>query len=114
MVITPDPDNTDNIIRYYEELHDDYYFYELYVVIDGIKSAIIVTKYGVSVDNLIIDSTIHTNIDPSKLYPEKKELSWNELNRIVILLQRTSCEGKSYSASEMRSAYNKWKNSQDP
>lgn len=95
MNITPDYKNRndefdDDIIRYYENIDDNGYFYELYVIADGIKSAIVVTDYGVSIEFRSGEkegSVMNTEIVPKRLFPDKKKLSWNDLEQIIKIIE---------------------------
>ena len=105
----PRDDEYDNdTIRWYEENNKHGYFHELYVLIDDVKAAIVITNYGVSVNYLTRES-IHTNIIPERLFEGKKKLSWREVAKIVDILEKTGIEGKFYSKEEMESEYKLFK-----
>ena len=105
--------NNENKLRYCAEIYNDDYFYKVYVTINEIKAAIVITTDGVSVDILegeSKNSVIHTNIVPQKLFPQCKELNRNQLEKIVKIVENTGCEGKLYSPKDIKFTYNKWKN----
>lgn len=118
MKITPDykgrNDGYDNhTVRFYESLDDDSYFYELYVLIDGKKAAIIITDDGVSVD-MITGESIHTNIVPERLYGKRKSLQWKHLSKILELVEGSEAEGRVFSKQEMEALYEQWKSLGEP
>jgi len=98
----------DKTIRYYEEIDEDGYFYELYVLLDGVKAAIIILDEGVSVDFYSGECNC-TNIVPNRLFPNCKSLVWDQLYQIVKTLAKTGIEGRAYSKDEMEASYQKWK-----
>jgi hypothetical protein len=116
MKITPDykgrNDGYDkDTVRYWERVDENSYFYELYVLIDGNKSRIQVTEGGVCVDfknpiNSI--SHIDTNIIPKRLFPYKKFLEWEELYKIIKILQATGIEGRAFTVEEEEKLYKEW------
>lgn len=113
MKITPDYEGRNDgydkkTVRYFGKASSKGYFYELYVLVDGVKSAIIIDNYGVSVD-FITGESIHTNIIPHKLFPGRQSLTWKHLRQIVNVLEGTSCEGKVYSRQQMETFYKEWK-----
>ncbi len=121
MKITPDYKGRDDewtggsedkyTVRYYESIDSEGYFYELYVNVDGIKSAIIITDDGVSIDyraGSCCGSSVHTNLVPRRLFGEKKELTWPYLKRIIRILESTDGEGRFYTKEEMRAQYQEW------
>ena len=96
----------DDVIRYFKNETDDSYFYELYVLIDGRKASVTVLSGGVSVDYQdAACETIHTNINPGKIYPNHKKLTWDEIDSLIEILQNTGCEGKVYYRDEMEAMY---------
>jgi hypothetical protein len=112
MRITPDykgrdDEYDDDTVRYYEEVRENNYFYELYVMIDGIKSKIVVTKHGVII-NSIDGSSIHTNIVPESLF-KANSLTWPNLLKIICIIEDIGAEGKRLSSKEMRNNYSNWK-----
>jgi hypothetical protein len=105
---TPDDRTT---VRYYESIDEEGYFYELYVMIDGVKSAIIITNDGVSIDfrgGPNVGGTIHTNIVPRRLFEGEKELTWDKLEKIIRIIEVTDGEGRSYTAAEMEGQYQQY------
>lgn len=99
-------------VRYYEKVYEDGYFYELYVMIDGVKSAIIITEGGVSIEwrsGPNCDATIHTNIVPKQLFEGLERLTWPHLLKIIKIVESTGGEGLSYSREEMKELYERWK-----
>lgn len=99
MKITSDNEDS-HVFDWNEDLsHEDDYFYELYVLIEGKEANIIITSYGVSIE--FPNKYITTNITPRKLFPNKDRLDWNDLSKIVWILEDTDLEGKSYSSQEM-------------
>lgn len=118
MKITPDYEGRDDgydndTVRFYENLNDNDYFYELYVLIDSKKAAIIVTNEGVSVD-FLDGRSIHTNIVPERLYGKTRSLKWKQLSKILETIEATDAEGKVWSSQEMEAMYNKWKSLGEP
>lgn len=106
-----------NTVRYWESIDEDGYFYELYVMIDGVKSAIIVTDDGVHIDwraGRNCGGTVHTNIVPRRLFGERKELDWSRLARILKILESTGGEGKSYTPKEMQEEFAEWQRLGEP
>lgn len=117
MKITPDHNNRDDsydekTVRYYESIDKEGYFYEMYVLVDGKKAAVIVTDEGVSVD-FTSGVCVHTNIVPNRLFPGKKMLEWSKLHKILKILESTEMEGKVFSAKQMKDRYKKWKNEKE-
>lgn len=100
-------DFDENTIGFYENIDDEGYFYELYVLIDDKKAAIIITDDGISID-FVDGSCIHTNIVPNRLFPNMKSLPWKCLRKIIKILEDTGMEGKHYSAKEEEELYQKW------
>ena len=98
----------DDTVRFYESVKPDGYFYELYVLVDGLKSRIIVTKDGVSVDFKESGETIHTNINPNRVFKNKVRLDWDDLLKIINFLEVTEIEGKKYSKKEMDDSYREY------
>src|ERR1022692_743204 len=96
-------------VRYYTKLYEDGYFYELYMLYNGKKVAIIVTECGVSVDFRKSGKSIHTNIRPDKLFPGKSKLEWDDLHDIIDILEATDLEGKESSAKEMKKLHKELK-----
>lgn len=118
MKITPDykgrnDEYDNNTVRFYESIDDNSYFYELYVLIDGKKAAVIVTNSGVSVDYLTGES-VHTNIVPERLYGKRKSLKWKHLSKILEIIESTNGEGKIFSKQDMNALYEKWKSLGEP
>jgi hypothetical protein len=116
--ITPDfegrdDEYDDDTIRYWESHEDGEYYYELYVLVDGRVARIVVTNFGVSVDFKDEEGqpseSIHTNIVPNRLFGETEKLSWNQLLKIVSILESIGIEGTKYSKKEMDEMYEKWK-----
>ncbi len=103
----------DKTIRYYEEIDETGYFYELYVRIDGQIARIIVLDEGVEVDFDSGECT-YTNITPNRLFPNCKSLCWDQLYKIVKTLEKIGIEGKTYSANEMDASLEKWKSLGEP
>jgi hypothetical protein len=81
----------------------------LYVIINDQKAAIIVTDDGVSVDFLVSEQTIHTNIVPKRIFGEREDLNWKRLRYIIHLLENTNLEGRLYSRAEMKKSFQTWK-----
>jgi len=105
-----DDEYDDETIRYYESLSsDDGYFYEVYVLIDGVTAAIIITDDGVSVDFKDSGESIHTNIVPKFLFGEQHSLTFAKIARIITILESTGTEGRKFSVLEMNSLYEQWK-----
>jgi len=106
-------DGYDNeTIRYYESLDDKGYFYELYVLIDGNYSAIIITEGGVSVEfreGPKSGASIHTNIIPENLFPNSKSLEWDQLCKIIKILEVSDLEGRFFSKKHMDDLFEEWK-----
>jgi len=114
MKITPDylgrnDGLDDDTFRYYEEVDDEMYFYEIYVRINNEKHAIIITGNGVSIDNCSTGQTTTTNIKPNKLFPNCDKLNWEQVSKIIQILENTGLEGKTYSKEEMDALYQEWK-----
>jgi len=98
----------DETFRFYESVDADGYFYEVYVLIDKEKAAIAITDNGVSVD-FMSGSSIHTNIVPNKMFQGQKFLSWNQIAKILTVLENTDLEGVTYSKEQMESSFQEWK-----
>src|SRR5262245_12010146 len=118
MKISPDYEGRDdgydnNTVRFYEEIDDRGYFYELYVLIDSKKAAIVITDAGVSID-FIDGSSIDTNIMPEGRYGKQKSLQWEQLRKIIRIIEATGAEGKVWSKEEMDKFYDKWKSLGEP
>jgi len=106
---TDTPDN-ETTVRYYANEEDaDGYFYEMYVRVNGDQAAIIVTPNGVSIDFRESGESIHTNLVPTRMFPEHATLEWNQLNQILMVLRRTGIEGRIYSREEMEERFRRWK-----
>ena len=97
----------ENTIRYWEEIDEDGYFYELYILADGEQAAVIIMDNGVHLDYRAGNS-IHTNIVPGRLFPNQKELKWSQIAKILSLLEKTDAEGMGFSKTEMDRFYKKW------
>ena len=69
------------------------------------KAIIMITDDGVSLEYTRSGEHVHTNLIPSKIFPNKKELNWNNIMRIVQTLEDINCEGKVFSAEEMKKFY---------
>lgn len=119
MEITPDPNAyggdgyDEDTILYHEKVYENWYFYELYVLIDDKSAAIVITDNGVSVDFKSGECT-RTNITPKKLFPDSKSLSWKQISKILKVLKNTGIEGKLYSKDEMDALYQEWKSLGEP
>lgn len=91
---TDTPDN-ETTVRYYANEEDaDGYFYEMYVRVNGDQAAIIVTPNGVSIDFRESGESIHTNLVPTRMFPEHATLEWDQLNQILMVLRRTGIDGR--------------------
>jgi hypothetical protein len=99
----------DDTIRYWQTIDNYGYYYELYVIVGNKKASIIITNDGVSIEFLRNKDSIHTNIVPCRLFPNQKELKWDNLIQIIKILEATGCEGKTYSAEEMNEFFEKFK-----
>ena len=118
MKITPDfegrnDDYDEKTIRYWDGTDEEGYFYELYVLIDSKPAAIIVTDDGVSVD-FASGECSHTNIIPKRLYGDQALLVWDQLFKIVQILEKTDIEGRLYSKKKQDNLYNLWKSLGEP
>jgi hypothetical protein len=116
MLIKPDCEGRDDgydneTFRYYENLSEDGYFYEVYILVGEKKAAVVVTEDGVSVDFLESGKTIHTNIVPKAVFSGHERLTWRQIAHILVVLSNTELEGRSYSKEEMDSLYEVWKQS---
>ncbi len=119
MIITPDykgrnDEYDENTVRYYEKIYDDWYFYELYVLVHKKKARIVITNRGVSIDFKKSGKTIGTNIDPEGLFGKTKKLKWAQLHKIIKILEKTGLEGKTHSKEEMNELYEEWKRQGKP
>jgi len=104
MIIKPDPEgsNEPNTFRYYEELTNEGYYYEVYILADDEKACVFVTDDGVSVE-FLSGKVISTNITPQRLFPKHKSLEWDgELERIIKTLRDTDMEGQTFSPEEIQ------------
>jgi hypothetical protein len=119
MKISPDYKGRDDqydkhTVRYYEELSESGdYFYELYVLINRKKAAIMVAK-----DFVVIEwrhykrpcrSHILTNITPGSLFPNERALAWTKLHRIIKILEQIEIEGKSFRPKKIDAVYEEWR-----
>lgn len=108
MKITPDfegrnDEYDDDTVRYYEEVNDDGYFYELYVLIDGKKASISVTNSSITVYPTWAGE-VPTNMVPSQMFPDLKKLEWKHLRAVLRLLEISSM-----SLEEQDVLYQEWK-----
>lgn len=92
----------DDVIRYWQTVDNIGYYYELYVLAGTKKAVIMITNDGVSVEYITSGDNIHTNLIPKRMFPNQKELSWSDITRIVKTLEAINCEGKVFSAEEMK------------
>ena len=69
----------DDTIRYWQSIDNYGYYYELYVLLGRKKGSIVITNDSVSIDYFTSKESVHTNITPSKLFPNQKELKWNDI-----------------------------------
>jgi hypothetical protein len=121
MKITPDykdrNDGLDNdTVRYYESVDEEGYFYELYVLLNGVKGAIIVTDAGVSVEyreGELGGCVIRTDIIPEDIFGDRKDLNWNRLNYILHLVENNKTNGWVLVSEEMDDLYEYWKSLPD-
>lgn len=106
-----DDEEDDQTIRYYSEINEEGYFYELYVMLNDTHAAIVVNKNGVSID-LSSGESIFTSFEPNEFFNGKEELDWGDLCQIISYLERTNCRGQRVSAEQMESFYDEWKRSE--
>lgn len=82
--------------------YDDDYSYDIRIRIRGmtkkkdIKSRILINPQGVSVEYKNRDFFLCTNIIPMTLFPTALELNWQQLYKIVKVLDDTDFEGRMY------------------
>lgn len=88
------------IISDYDE--DEDYAYDIRIRLLGpkkkkdIKARILINQCGVSVEYKNRDFFLCTNIMPITLFPAALELSWQQLHKIVKVLDDTDFEGRMY------------------
>lgn len=102
-----------NTIPYWEQIDEDGYFYELYVVIKKRRAAIHITDNGLDIE-WRKGGGLWTNIDPQNYFPGKKELDWDNILCLLKVLENMDFEGVAYSAEELESLYRKWKDLGEP
>jgi hypothetical protein len=99
------PDGYDKNIRYYENLDQDGYLYELYVNIKNKKCVIMITDCGVSLHFRDSLDFIQTNIVPSSLFPKCNSLSWKQIEKILKTLEHIGFEGVRFTGDEFKAFY---------
>jgi len=121
MKITADYEGRDDeydneTIRFYEEVDDEGYFYEVYVLIDGGKAAVIITDEGVSVQWRAGEKeggSIITPLTPEKIFPNQKDLTWDDIQKILKILigmdRKSGAIGEYHSPDGMKELYEQFK-----
>jgi len=110
----------DETVRYYEEISDRGYFYEVYVLIEGDKAKINITEEGVSVDFWDeeiqgANGSMMFKLTPNKLFPDRKFLEWENIEKIIkyvaIILDADNLNeiATYFTADEMDNFYKEWK-----
>ncbi len=96
----------DDTIRFWESIGDDGYFYELYVLIDGVRGAIHITDCGVDV-NFRSGGGFWTNIEPELIFGKCKSLTWEQIFFIIFILEKKSDQVivENYSKDEEKQLY---------
>lgn len=89
------------------------YYAEVYVLADGQKAAVVITRFGVSID-FYTGERVHTNIVPDRLFPGRDRIGWDEIEQVLKLLVRTGGEGCRYSREEMQALYDEWQRLGEP
>jgi len=96
-------------IRYWTNLSDEGYYYELYVIAEGQVARIVITDRGVSIDFKDSHETISTDLDPEAIFGPQTELEWDKhLSYIVHLLQKDKFVGKRQSKEDMNELYERF------
>jgi hypothetical protein len=106
----------DDVFRYWEDEEPDAdgdYYAEVYVLADDKKAAVVITRFGVSIDFYSGEST-HTNIIPDRLFPGRDRIGWDEIERVLRLIERTGGEGCLYSKEEMDALVEEWNRLGEP
>ena len=99
------------VFPYNEKLINDKdgydYLYNISVVWNGRDGEIAISRWGVSMwyDD---DDTVTTNIEPDRLFPNKKQLTIANLQKIIRILERIGLEGMTTSKEQMDLFYQKY------
>lgn len=81
--------------RCFDFFDEEGYFYRIKASYNGKSCEIYVTNIGVSIEFERL--YIHTNINPSSLFPYSDTLDDDQLERILEILNNTGMEGKIYA-----------------